>query len=148
IVNFADRLWFWEDQLLPRKIAYSKILFSRQEDGLMEGCGFAVFQLSPDAVRAIEREKLGFFKQMPQPPVAQTDNAFGVWLPTPIPKVPYLLAYRAVNGCENDDAVEKNVGPIGNILWEDGAYYTVKENREGVIVVSPKRGIAVSMYFG
>lgn len=137
----------WEKTVLPEKIGFSKVLLSHAErGGFLEGCVFVAYQLSPDTIHLMEKEGASFFKDVGQPP-KQHKNPYAPWKNTPIEEQPYIFADGALYGCNNDNSVQNALGRI-DFHHEEGNFYTITENREGIIVVMPKRQLAIYAYFG
>jgi hypothetical protein len=130
---------------LPDKIEISRQYIAQDSiGGFLEGCVFEAYELKPQTTLAIEQYGLQFFKDMPQP--SDAASKFGTWHRTPVPEKPYAFALGALNGCQNDNSVRDTIGYV--TVSEPNNYYSLSSNREGIIVVYPKRRLVVFAYFG
>src|SRR6185437_4936627 len=86
IVTIADRLWFWEDDLIPQKMHAKPVYHYSHGFGPGGGCAYVVYSLPSEVSETIRGTGIAYFKTMPQPEFAASDhNPYGAWQMTPAP---------------------------------------------------------------
>jgi hypothetical protein len=144
---------------LPPQIEVRRVLASDSKiGGFLEGCVFAAYQISETSAKDLERRGLPAIEGT-VPAKDSASNPYGPWRATPLaidedhryldPATAgskSLFALGAAGRCQSRGAR----APISawETLRQPGSFYSITRNGEGLIVIDPKRRLAVWMYFG
>jgi hypothetical protein len=148
--------WNWEIRILPGVVEIDRVLAARQTGGFREGCSYASYEIQQDFARELIDDGLNYLSHN-HPKRTLGFNKYQderEWKPTPIPEEPYLYAFGAANGCTNRPAeyfYEGTLIDAHELAKEPGNFYSTHGGgggREGLIIISPKRRVAVYLYFG
>jgi len=143
----------------PRTIDVDAIIASDEQGGLTEGCGAFYYRLSADTIGHLNEDGIAFLQRGPKPRREDLGNPYGAWIETPGeinrhtngsgPVGSTIYGLYALSGYDSsDEKLKKEANKISEALEMPGSYYTTTANREGIIIVSPKRGTAAYLYFG
>lgn len=131
----------WPMHILPENLEVSRVIASGMKGGLLEGCEFAVYQLSPSNVAEIKERSLAFFGNLARPQKSNPKNPYSAWRVTP---VSHSFATGALFDCGRGEWSDE----LSRAFDEPGNFYMITKNREGVIMVIPETGRAAYLYEG
>lgn len=135
--------YYWYSAVLPEKIEITYPVSIGDESGFREGCGVAVFKLSKNTTKNIEKGGLAFFSGATQAR-GHNDNyhKYEPWKETPVP-----VNWASEGSWFMCSVISNNLErKIIMAAQEKGAYYTTKP--EGVLIVIPSLGYVVFSYNG
>lgn len=134
---------------LPEKIGISETLASSGSGLFTEGCTSVVYRLSDDTEAALRRQGIGFFAHIAPPQNQNHRNRYSAWLETPLARSHRgrVFALRAIAGCDGESG-DFHGREIDEALRTPGSFYALTANREGMMIVVPRRRIAAFLYFG
>jgi len=140
---------------IPEKLGPIKTLYVGGHAGLREGCGAAIFHLTKETTRNIEKENINFFQNASK--YRNNKRGYSQWYKSPInesvtegknnTKSKSYGAYDNGLSCLKKERRNANlIKSIRKAYHEKGSYYAV--GHESVIFVSPELRIVVFTYFG
>jgi hypothetical protein len=143
---------------LPPPLEFSQII---QRDGFsswMEGCSYKLYRLKPQNITNLRDNGLYYLGNMTWGRDSATNNPYDEWRMTPFhiqgkeinKEAQSLYALRAADGCGANlrNSTEFSDFNVFNSLNSAGNYYSFTQNREGLIIVDTKFGVALVIYFG
>lgn len=136
--------YHWFSKAIPAQIGITYPISINDEGGFREGCGTAVFKVSDETLKAIEKNGLNVFSGATQARghPSEAYYKFKEWKETPVP--PSWLnegSWMICSGLGNETHAK-----IVAAAKEKGAYYTTKH--EGQLIVIPSLRYVVFSFFG
>lgn len=152
---------FWEWRVLPDIVVADRVLASSRFSGLGEGCRAVVYKLSDETAARLVKEGIDLLERA-TPRINDLSNRYTAWMETPgfldaaakrVPGAEVVYGLNAMGGCEGLDGPNQPVRDyrerdITKAISERGSYFTVTNNREGIILVAPKAHLAAFFYWG
>lgn len=139
----------WYRSLIPVEVEIGDALLIEGESGLREGCGAAVFALTPGMLQRIKAYGLGAFGGPPGREQGAGDaHASRAWAETPYAETGDGMSQEdtwqvGLSCVETDPELART---IMQALRRPGSF--VKKRHEAAVVVVPAAGIAALVYFG
>ncbi|MDQ2892042.1 MAG: hypothetical protein M3R64_02980 [Pseudomonadota bacterium] len=105
----------------------------------------------------MKKKGIAYLQNGPQPQNENPKNPYGEWLKTPGDidfvnnghgATHTIYGLYAMGGCNSGDGNQFGSREVAKALLGPGSYYVVTANREGIIVVAPKFGLAAFYYDG
>lgn len=110
--------------------------------GLLDGCEYVVYRLSPGMIAKIRQHGIAAFEGA-ELPISSSSNPYSAWLETPIPmeRSVYALSNSSCNGPFYPFDVEE-------AARRAASFYSLTRNKEGMWFVDSSEGLVIYRYFG
>jgi hypothetical protein len=126
---------------LPKQLGNVRVLASNVPTGLREGCDLHVFELEPDVSRKIKEIGMTYFEGVTKPRANSSlkeRSPYSQWKYTPVPQD--SSSWGTLNCNEETDT--ELINRIRSGMNRTGGYYTMTENKQGIILVLPNENLA------
>jgi hypothetical protein len=141
----------WEQyhyvKAIPAELAANNSILIESSSGLLEGCGVAIYELSPKSRKDIEQGGgLTFLANARQGRGYPKDPfySYAAWRETPVPSSWFESTELAGFACVQNRVLLYRT--IADALTSHGSYFTTTPG--GTLIVSPQRQIIILVHFG
>jgi hypothetical protein len=150
---------------LPSPLKFSEVIYHDSADGWISGCSYKLYRLTPETVAGLQEKKLGFLGEMPWIRDTYSQNPYDQWRVTPLKidesryafleidgefRNGLIHALKASQGCQQKWKLPANVSEFNLIesFKLPNNYYSFSQNREGLVFIDTKSGLALVIYWG
>ena len=150
IAGFAWLKWNAPRGHLPREVRIVEVLEFNSAGFFREGCAYGVYRLDPATAARLRSEGIDFLMTSGRAPKTNPHNPYGPWQSTPLALHARQLPLGAT-ACGRDrlSATEQErARKLERALAATGSYFAVTQNREGLLVIDPRRELAWFLYAG
>jgi hypothetical protein len=154
ISGFGWFKWNAPRGYFPREVGIAEVLKFNSEGFFRESCTYGAYRLDSATASELRNEGIDFLATSGRPRGERPHNPYGPWQPTPLAleRTDHVFALSAT-ACR---APRGTVAPSGEerarsleqALAAPGSYFAVTQNREGLLVIDPRRELAWFLYAG
>ena len=131
------------EKAIPSPLQFTELTYHDEQSGLLEGCGVAIFKLSPRTLASINQHGLAFLASATVGRDGSEYHHYETWQRTPPTDSSRTRILRG-SPCINRPPDILRI--IGNASYQPGSFFTT--GREQDLVIVPSLGVLVFSYDG